>query len=379
MIVIPALSCAMGSFATRRQKMSESVLEISLSALSANLKSYREILKSDTKIMVMVKANAYGLGAVEVARLLANQRVDFLGVAYQKEAYELKSNGIQIPILVMNPDEDDFDGIESEGIQAAVYSLSLLKKFISSGSTTKIHLKLETGMNRLGFSEQELPKLIELLKMNPQLQVTGIFTHFSSTDLPTEDEFSRIQAEKFDRMSHAIIDALGYRAMLHALNSPGMVRFPEFQYDLVRLGIGIYGFDPSGNLDLRSVATLKTRVSQIRDIRKGESISYSRTGQAKKDMTIAVLPIGYADGYLRVFGNGKAYVSIGSATAPTVGTICMDMTIIDVTGLDVHEGSEVIIFGNDPSIAQVAEWSDTIPYEILTNVGERVKRTYIDV
>lgn len=362
---------------SRTTQMNGTVLEINLSTLRANLNSYRVLLKEKTKIMVMVKAFAYGTGVFEIARFCQREQVDYLGVAYLDEAVEMRRNGINLPIMIMNSGMTDFGSFESDELQAVIYSHAILKRFIASGSAAAIHLELETGMNRLGFSESDLEGLVTLLKNNPKLKVEGIFTHFSSSDLPAQDDYTRQQAEKFDRMHHSIIAALGYSPIRHVLNSPGMIRFPEFHYDMVRLGIGMYGFDPTHSLKIETVATLKTQVSQIKEIKKGESISYSRSGRANTNMTIAILPIGYADGYLRVFGNGKGKVCINEELASTVGSICMDMTIVDITGLSVREGDEVVVFGNLPTIGHLADWSNTIPYEILTNVSQRVCRKYI--
>lgn len=329
--------------------------------------------------MVMVKANAYGTGLVEVSKILEKEKVDALGVAYLEEAMTLREHGISLPIMVMNPEMTDFNLFESNNIQAGIYGLTIFKRFIASGSSAKIQLKLETGMNRFGCSESDLDELIKLLTENPRTKVEGIFTHFSSSDLPDEDEYSCTQAARFEKMSETIIEAIGYSPKLHVLNSSGIVRFPEFQYDMARLGIGLYGFDPTNSLRLDTVATLKTQVSQIRELKKGESIGYSRSGRALSDMTIAILPIGYADGFLRVFGNGKAHVSVNGQLAPTIGNICMDMTMIDVTGIEVNEGDEVIIFGSNPTIEDFANWAGTISYEVLTNISQRVGRRYIDV
>lgn len=327
--------------------------------------------------MVMVKAFAYGTGLVEVSKVLAQAHVDFLGVVYLDEAMTLRRHGIRLPIVVMNPQMVDFDLFELNGIQAGIYSMSMLEKLIASSSSIKIHLKLETGMNRLGFSKPDIDKLVRLLSTNTNIRIEGIFTHFSSTDIPEEDEFTCTQAAKFEKMSRSIIEVIDHTPMRHALNSPGIVRFPEFHYDMVRLGIGLYGFDPTGLLNLDQVGSLKTYIAQIRKMRKGESVSYARSGRAKADMMIAILPIGYADGYLRIFGNGNAKVSIRNHLVPTIGNICMDMTMIDITGLEVNEGDEVVVFGNNPTIKQLAIWSDTIPYEMLTNVSQRVKRVYV--
>ena len=358
--------------------MNGTVLEINCEAIRANLASYRSLLKPGVKTMAMVKANAYGLGLIEIAKLLQREQVGSLGVAYFDEALELRAEGISLPILVMNPELTDFRLYESNEIRAAIYSLPLLRRFVKSKSQAGIQLKLETGMNRLGFSKNDLPELCDLLLKNPGLKIEGIFTHFSSSDNPDEDEYTRIQAGKFDEMCKAVVDTLAYSPSRHAVNSVGTTRFPEFHYDIVRLGIGLSGIAPTGTISLKHVCSLKTRVSQVRNIKKGESISYLRSGIATDDMAIAILPIGYGDGYLRTFGNGLGQVAINDRLVPTVGNICMDMTIIDVTGSDVSEGQEAIIFGKSPTIEELATVANTIPYEILTNVSERVSRIYLN-
>lgn len=353
------------------------ILEINFEALRRNLNQYRSRLKPETKLMVMVKAFAYGSGLSEVASFLQNEAADYLGVAYVDEAIELRKKGITLPIMIMNPEETDFSLFEKYDLEAEIYSPEILKRFIKSGTDTSVHIKLETGMNRLGFTKRELPDLLSLLRENPLMKVSGIFTHFSSSDAPDEDPFTHQQASDFVEMVEKIVSALGYRPLVHSVNSPGMIRFPEYHFDMVRLGIGLYGFDPTDTLTLEPVSQLKTSISQIKNLKAGDTVGYSRMGKLNKDSTIAIIPIGYADGYLRVFGNGNGKIGIGNKLAPTVGNICMDMTMIDVTGLNVKTGDEVTIFGSSPTIQDLAKWSNTIPYEILTNVSERVKRIYV--
>ena len=358
--------------------MSETVLEIDCASIRNNLETYRSLLKPGTQIITIVKAFSYGLGLIAVSKFLQKEGVDCLGVTYLSEALELRREGVNVPIIVLNPEGTDFTLYRENDLLAAIYSLPLLKRFIESRSRVGIHLKLETGMNRLGFSGDDLQELCNLLLENPWLKVEGIFTHFSSSDNLVEDEFTRIQAKKFEEMCDATIKVLKNKPTLHAVNSAGTVRFPEFHFDMVRLGIGLMGFDPTHTLNLRHVSTLKTIVTQIKNIKKGESISYARSGQADSDMTIAILPIGYADGYLRTFGNGHGSVSIGGQLVPTIGNICMNMTIIDISHVDAKEGQEVTLFGKFPTIEKLATVANTIPYEILTNVREHVSRVYIN-
>lgn len=361
------------------EKSHGTVLEVNFEAITHNLEKYRKRLKPSTKLMVMVKAFAYGVGVNEIAHLLQYHKVDYLGVAYLDEAIELRKKGITLPVMIMNPEIKNFPLLEAFELEAEVYSLAMLRQFLENTENPPgIHLKLETGMHRLGFEAEDLPALLAILKANPQLRVKGIFTHFSSSDDEKEDTYTHSQAEKFEEMAGAIIKTLGYRPALHALNSSGIVRWPQYQWDMVRLGIGLYGHDSSHTLtDLRPISTLTTRISQIKKVKKGDTIGYSRNGIAEKDGAIATLAIGYADGYSRVFGNGNAYVLINGQKAHTIGNVCMDMTMVDVTGLDAKEGDEVIVFGEKPTITDLAAWAGTIPYEILTNVSQRVKRVFV--
>lgn len=354
----------------------QTVLEINFEAVRKNLLTYRKLLQPNTKLMVMVKAFAYGAGLSEIAGVLQHERVDYLGVAYADEAVQLRKKGITVPIMIMNPEEVDFDLFERYDLEAEIYSVDVLQRLIQSGAHVRVHIKLETGMNRLGFSSRELPALLDALK-EKAISVAGLFTHFSSSDDPDEDDYTHAQAAKFQQMAQSVIEVLGYRPLVHAVNSPGMVRFPEYQFDMARLGIGLYGFDPTGQLKLQTVGTLKTHISQVKSLQPGESIGYGRSGKVTRASEIAIVPIGYADGYGRVFGNGTGKVNIHGHWAPTIGNICMDMMMVDVTGLGAQAGDEVIIFGESPTIVDLADWAGTIPYEILTGISQRVKRVYV--
>ncbi len=360
------------------EKSHGTVLEVNFEALQHNLNQYRALISSTTRLMVMVKANAYGSGLLEVANFLQHQRVDMLGVAYVDEAIQLRKNGITIPIMIMNPYIDSFEQFERFDLQAEIFSLSHFHRMLKDTKKhPKVHLKIDTGMHRLGFDPEDLNELIQVLKANPDVVIEGIFTHFSSSDSATEDDFTNSQAKKFDNAYDKIATELGYRPIKHACNSPGMVRWPQYHFDMVRLGIGLHGFDPVGELELRHASKLKTVVSQVQALKAGETVGYSRKGILSKDSHIAIIPIGYEDGYSRRFGNGNANVNIAGKLCPTIGNICMDMSMIDVTGLDIKEGDEVLVFGDDPTIQDLAHWADTIPYEILTNVSNRVKRVFV--
>ncbi|MEO9475490.1 MAG: alanine racemase [Cyclobacteriaceae bacterium] len=355
------------------------LLEVNFESLIHNLNIYRNKLEPKAKMMVMVKAFAYGGGLSEIAQMLEDQKIDYLGVAYLDEAVTLRRKGITLPIMVMNTDWNRFSLTETFDLDPEIYSLPMIKKLIEGSEKPRpIHLKIETGMNRLGFVEQDMAELIQTLKSNPQIHVAGIFTHFSSSEEEANDAFTRGQADRFNTAYDQLVDALGYSPIKHALNSSGIVRWPQYHFDMVRLGIGLYGHDSSATIsNLRAISSLKSRISQIRKVKAGESIGYSRKGTAQKDGKIAVVPIGYADGYIRKFGRGVAYMTVNGQKAPTIGNVCMDMTMLDVTGLDVREGDEVIIFGKDPNIEQLSHWAETIPYEILTNVSQRVKRVFV--
>ena len=363
-------------------KVHGTVFEVSLENVVNNLNFYRSKLSEQTKVMVMVKAFAYGGGNFEIANLLQYHKVDYLGVAYTDEAVELRKNGIHLPIMIMNASMDSFRLIKEYNLEPEIYSLEQFYDFTDyfdgDESVPAIHIKLETGMNRLGFKDNELPLLIEQLKMNKDIKVRSIFSHLAGSEDPRHREFTKQQVGRFVEMSDQLMANLWYKPLRHIVNSGGIVHFPEYHFDMVRLGIGLYGYDPTGQDKgaILPIGTLKTHISQVKRIPAGESIGYGRVGFAQSDMQIAIVPIGYADGYVRAFGNGVGKMSIDSHLVPTVGNVCMDMTMLDVTGLKVKSGDEVVVFGYRPTISELADWIDTIPYEILTNISQRVKRIY---
>jgi alanine racemase len=307
--------------------------------------------------------------------------VDYLGVAYADEGIELRKNNISLPIMVMNPSEESFSTLLQYKLEPEIYSLKILNSFLNflHGRSASIHIKLDTGMHRLGFTEEDLSELITILKKNPALKVASIFSHLAGADESKHDQFSKEQAGNFQQSGAKISNALGYKPLYHLLNSPGILRLPEFQFDMVRLGIGLYGVDPTGekNEDLQPVATLKTIISQIKKIKSGETIGYGRSGKAEKDITIATIAIGYADGFSRAFSRGAGKVLIHGKQASVIGNVCMDMTMVDITEIPSQEGDEVIIFGKQLHIQQAADAIHTIPYEILTSTSERVKRIFV--
>jgi alanine racemase len=370
-----------------QRKVHGTVLEINLDALTHNLNYYRERVGADTKLMVMVKAFAYGSGSAEVAQLLQFHRVDYLAVAYADEGVSLRQNGIDLPIMVMNPAPETFATLVEFGLEPELYSMRLLREwndFIdkhgqrSAETPYRFHLKVDTGMHRLGFLEDEIPTVVEYLKGYPQLRVATVFSHLVGADDAQFNGFSMQQYDTFLRATAVLETGLGYKPIRHLLNSAGIVRFPDYKLDMVRLGIGLYGVE-SSQIEkdaVRSVGTLHTVISQIKTVPAGESVGYSRRGVLDHNARIATLAIGYADGFDRRLGNGIGSVWVNGTRCPTVGNICMDMTMIDVTNASAAEGDDVIIFGNEIRITELAQQIGTIPYEILTGVSERVKRVF---
>jgi alanine racemase len=373
------------------RKVHGTVLEINLDALTHNLNYYRERISrndgpSETKLMVMVKAFAYGSGSAEVAQLLQFHRVDYLAVAYADEGVSLRQNGIDLPIMVMNPAPETFATLLEYTLEPEIYSLRLLQEWgrfmaerrSSSASPYPLHLKIDTGMHRLGFLEGELIAVADFLKRHPAMKVATVFSHLVGADDAQFNAFSRQQYKTFIRATDLLESELGYRPTRHLLNSAGIVRFPDYKLDMVRLGIGLYGVEAtqSEQASLQTVGTLRTVISQIKTVSAGESIGYSRRGILDHEARIATLAIGYADGYDRRLGNGTGAVWVNGTRCPTVGNICMDMTMIDVTAASASEGDEVIIFGAELPITELAQRIGTIPYEILTGVSERVKRIF---
>ncbi|MDB5227265.1 MAG: Alanine racemase [Bacteroidota bacterium] len=357
------------------------VFEINLNALTNNLNVYKSYLGKDCGIIAMVKAFSYGSGSVEVAGLLENQRVSYLAVAYADEGIHLRKNKIATPIMVLNPDAVDFDRMMDNDLEPEIYSLQILRELIekASGRHINIHLKIETGMNRLGFVENDIDELNTELSKHKNITIKTIFSHLAGSEDAHLDEFTNQQISTFNSLSEKITSNLNYSVKKHLLNSSGILRFPQAHYDYVRLGIGLYGVDSTSSIQqqLQTIGTLKTRISQIKHVQKGETIGYSRKGLAEKNIKIAVLAIGYADGYDRRFGNGVGEVFIAGQRAKIVGNICMDMCMADITHIDeTHEGDEAEIYGKEISIIEQAEKIDTISYELLTRISSRVKRLY---
>jgi alanine racemase len=364
-----------------QKKVHGTVMEIDLGAIVHNLNYFRSRLRPTTKLMVMVKAFAYGSGSTEIANILQYHKVGYLGVAYADEGIELRKNNITLPIMVMNPSEESFGQLLAYRLEPELYSFKILNALLSflNNQPCTVHIKLDTGMHRLGFEQKDLPELTKILKDNPHLTVASIFTHLAGADEKEHDEFSKQQATEFVNGADTLSATLGYKPLYHALNSPGILRLPDLQLDMVRLGIGLYGVDPTsyGFDDLQPVAELKTLISQIKHIPAGETIGYGRRGKAERDLTLATIAIGYADGFSRAFSRGAGEVLIRGQRAKVIGNVCMDMTMVDITGIEAREGDEVIVFGKGLPIQEVAAKINTIPYEILTNTSERVKRVFV--
>lgn len=363
-----------------QQKIHGAILEIDLDALVNNLNFYKSKLSPGVKLMTMVKAFAYGSGITEIAHLLQYHGVDYLAVAYVDEGVVLRESGIEAPIMVMNPSPEGFGKIVDYNLEPEIYSLRILKSLLdyTGKKPVSIHIKLDTGMHRLGFKPQDFEELIRLLKTNPQIKPVSIFSHMAGADEEIHDAYTERQIRDFSSYSEEIVDALSEKPLRHILNSSGIVRFPHCQFDMVRLGIGLYGVgaDEESRKNLAPISSLKTHISQINELAPGDTVGYGRNGKIQKPSRIATIDIGYADGFYRAFGNGAGVVLVNGKRAPVVGNVCMDMAMIDITGIEAEEGDEAIIFGKDLSIEEVAARINTIPYEILTNVGDRVKRIF---
>lgn len=365
-----------------QQRIHGTTLEINLNALTHNYNFYKTQILPNTKVMVMVKAFAYGGGAAEIANHLQQLRADYLAVAYTDEGVALREEGIRLPIMVLNPVQESFIHLEKFDLEPVVYSpefFQQLGKFCQNRKIKmKIHLDMDTGMHRLGFEEEHIPELISLIQSYPQLEIASLYTHLVGADEEIHRGFSLEQLRNFVAMCDTICAKLEYKPLRHALNSAGIIQFPEYQMDMVRLGIGLYGVEVSGKFEshLKPISTLKTTISQIKSVPKGHSIGYSRKGIMEEDGKIATIALGYADGYDRRFSNGKGFVLIHGKKVPVIGNVCMDMTMINITGIEANEGDEVIIYGPGISLKELSERIGTIPYELLTNISSRVKRVY---
>jgi len=368
------------------QKVHQTVMEINLSAMAFNLKEYQRHLLPATKLMAMVKAFSYGSGSAEVARVLQFHKVDYLAVAYADEGVELRKAGITLPIMVMSADEASFDALVEYHLEPEIYSFNIFQSFKlylqqQAISLFPVHIKINTGMNRLGFDSNEVPALCQLLQQTNVIAVQSVFSHLAGSESAEDDGFTLHQDALFTKACAQIQQVLSYSFLKHISNSAGIFRHPQLQYDMVRLGIGLYGVDSANDHDvhLQTVATLKSTIAQIRNVKAGETIGYNRRGKVDTDSVIATIRIGYADGFSRKLGNGSGKVYISGKLAPVIGSVCMDMIMVNITGLqNITEGDEVEIFGDHLPIQDVATWAGTIPYEIMTNISQRVKRVYVE-
>lgn len=372
-----------------QRKSHETIMEVNLSALVRNLNFYRSLIRPSTKLMAMVKASSYGAGKWEIANALQFNHADYLTVAYCDEGVDLRRNGITLPIMVMNPEEDSFDDIIKYNLEPDIYSFRTLQLFNETArlfysdrkEQVAVHIEFDTGMHRLGFSGKDIAKLAELLNSaDCALSVKSIFSHLACSEDPTMDDFTRGQISWFKDWSSSLKSLLnnGDQVMCHILNSSGITRFPEAQMDMVRLGIGLYGISPEPEVQrqLTSVSRIRTRISQLKEIPTGESVGYNRRWIAQRDSRIAIIPIGYADGLSRRLGYGRGQMMIAGKKVPIIGSICMDMCFVDVTGINCNEGDEVLIFADAQLLQEMSDAAETIPYEILTSVSPRVKRVY---
>lgn len=359
-------------------------LEINLNGCLDNYKYFRSRLEDSTKLLVLVKANAYGHGAVEFASLMENAGADYMAVAYPVEGIELRQAGIKSPIMVLTAGTDSFEQLINYGLEPGIpniFSLKVLCEVLEKRGMYDfpIHVKLDTGMHRLGFMTDELQELLDFLKDCRRVRVKSVYSHLAAADDPTHDDFTMSQVALFQKNADLLTEALGYKPMYHVLNSAGIERFPQYQFDMVRLGIGIYGVSAIPGYELAPVASFKCKVLQVKTLAPGDgTIGYGRHGKiASEGTVIATIPVGYADGLDRHLSCGKGSFSINGHRVPTIGNICMDMTMLDVTGLDVKVGDIVTIFGEDPTISELASILGTIPYEILTSVPRRIERIIV--
>lgn len=365
-------------------KAEETVLEIDLGALAHNYRFLRSKLDKDVKFLSVVKAHAYGSDSVAIAKKLEDLGTDYFAVAYVDEGVRLRENGITKPILVLHPQFTHFEEIINHCLEPNLYSEKILKSFISTAEKLNqknypVHIKLNTGLNRLGFDQPEIPKVFEMITSTPAIKVASVFSHLAASEDWQERDFTVGQIDLFRKMSWQLIEKLGYHPLLHICNTSGLINYPKAAFDMVRSGIGLYGFGNDKNVDpeLKPVVTLKTIISQIRNLEPGATVGYNRVFKVEKPSRIATLPIGHADGINRIYGKQKAGVIVNGKYAPIVGNVCMDIIMIDVTGIDCEEGDEVIVFGGSQHPVKFAEAGGTISYELITGIQRRVTRRII--
>ncbi|MBP6430748.1 MAG: bifunctional UDP-N-acetylmuramoyl-tripeptide:D-alanyl-D-alanine ligase/alanine racemase [Ferruginibacter sp.] len=365
------------------QKLHQTILEINLNALAHNLKVYKQQLHEGVKLMAMVKAFSYGSGGFEIANVLQFNKVDYLAVAYADEGVELRKAGITLPIMVMNAEEATFDVLVQYNLEPELYSFSIFdgfENYLQQNGITNypVHLKIDTGMKRLGFEINEIQILCTKIAESSTFKIQTVFSHLAASDAAEHDGFTQQQANIFNEAYNILQQSIPYPFIKHIANTSAIHRHKNLQYNMVRLGIGLYGVDSALQPQLKNVTTLKTTISQIKKIKKGESVGYSRKGITNDDAIIATVRIGYADGYPRALSNGKGSMLVNGKLAPVIGNVCMDMTMLDITNIDAKEGDDVIVFGEDLPVNTLAQNADTIAYEILTGISQRVKRVYFE-
>lgn len=365
-------------------KAAETVLEIDLNALEHNYRYLRSKISSETKFMAVVKAFAYGSDAAKIAEKLEDLGVDYFAVAYVKEGVALRDSGIKLPILVLHPQPVNFEVLIERGLEPSLYAPKILREFLKTAEKHRqksypVHLKFNTGLNRLGFWENDVSYIKEQLQGRNEIKIVSVFSHLAASEDLKEQDFSNAQITTFKKISKEVEKMLGYSPFRHILNTSGILNYPNAQFDLVRSGIGLYGYgnDPSFDAELKPVASLKTIISQIHKIEPNESVGYNRAYKADHYRVTATLPLGHADGIGRHYGNGKGYVLIDEKRAPIIGNVCMDMIMIDITGIECREGDEVVVFGDGFSAEELASAAGTISYELLTAISQRVPRVFI--
>lgn len=367
-----------------QERIHQTVVEVNLGALIHNYKVYQSLVKPQVKMMAMVKAFSYGSGSFEVANALQFEGANYLAVAYTDEGVHLRKSGITLPIMVMNAEESSFSQLIEWNLEPELFNKRVLLKMIEAlqeeeKESYPIHIKLDTGMHRLGFQEEDMDELLDILKRHPELKVMSVFSHLSGSEEPELDSFTQQQAASFENMSSRIAATLSYSFLRHLCNSSGIARHPELHYDMVRLGLGLYGIDATAQLPLRNVSSMKTQIAQIKKIPYTETVGYNRKGILKRDTVIGTVCVGYADGISRRLGNGVGNMLVRGKLVPIVGNVCMDMCMLDITDVsDAIEGDTVLIFGEELPVTKLAHWAGTIPYEILTGISQRVKRIYFN-
>ncbi len=367
------------------EKVHQTVLEINLNAITYNVKQYQQHLNPGVRLMAMVKAFSYGSGSFEIANLLQFHKVDYLAVAYADEGVELRKGGITLPIMVMSPEENTFDVLVQYNLEPELYSFNILSAFQHylqrlGIDTYPVHIKLDTGMHRLGFEEAGMNQLATILQSSSIFKIQSVFSHLAASGSAIYDDFTKEQAAVFIRCCDVLQKVMGYSFLKHLANTSAIEKYKHLQFDMVRLGIGMYGVDSDETMQqqLKNVTTLKTTVAQIKNIHPGETVGYNRTGKVTQESVIATVRIGYADGYPRRLSNGAGKMLVNGKLAPVIGNVCMDMTMLDVTGIDVKEGDDIIVFGEQLPVSEMAAWADTIAYEILAGISQRVKRVYFE-